>query len=278
MKFIVSHTTTYRYTKAVHLGPHIIRLHPRAEGNLLLLNYRCDIMPGPCASQFCMDHEGNPILRARFDKPTRHLEIISRFVANTLRKDNYDPVEFTSLPVRYSNDEQLHLAPYCQPVALEPSVQQLLSAIVHAADHQPFRFLECLNAYIYENIQREIRHDGGPQSPSQTLARRRGACRDVSVLFMALCRALGFAVRFVSGYQAKPEVDHGPRFLHAWPEVFIPGVGWGGFDPTHGTIVGEAHVPVAASRIPDGAAPIEGSYYGEAVESQMDFFVSIDTQ
>lgn len=278
MKFIVSHITTYRYVKAVLLGPHVIRLHPRIDGNVLLQDYRCDIEPNPCASHTCLDHEGNVVLHARFDQPTHHLKIASWFVANTVINDGCVLSEPSSLPMVYSDDEQLHLAPYRQPLALDVSAQQLLDRIVVACDRKPMPFLECLNTYLYENIQREIRHDGGPQTPSRTLARGRGACRDVSVLFMALCKAQGFATRFVSGYQAKPEVDHGRRFLHAWPEVFIPGFGWQGYDPTHGRMVTDAHVPIAASCTPAGAAPIEGSYYGEAVESQMEFAVNIDVQ
>jgi len=244
----------------------------------LLQDYRCDIEPNPSASNTCLDHEGNLVLRARFDQPTHRLEITSRFVATTFPNDECELTESSSLPIVYSDDEHLHLAPYCESLALEAPARQLLNQLVAANDQQPVQFLEGVNTYIHENIQREIRHDGGPQIPSQTLARRRGACRDVSVLFMALCRAQGFAARFVSGYQAKPEVDHGRRFLHAWPEVFIPGVGWRGYDPTHGSIVADAHVPVAASRTPTGAAPIEGSYYGVAVESRMDFVISTDVQ
>ena len=137
MQFAISHTTTYHYANAVSLGAHVIRLRPRADGKLLLLDYRCAIEPKPCASGYYLDHEGNSFLRARFDIPTRQLEITSRFTANTFGDDNNDLAEPSSLPVVYNSDERLHLAPYCQPSVLEPDVQRLLGEMVVVCERRP---------------------------------------------------------------------------------------------------------------------------------------------
>jgi transglutaminase-like putative cysteine protease len=276
MKFRVTHTTHYAYARAVSLGPHIIRLHPRADANLLLQDYRCVVEPKPNASRYCLDYTGNVILRAEFTTPTHELTIVSSFVAMTLNNGNELMVVSDELPVRYNTEAAAHLAAYRQSPALDSTAQALLEELRQASQGQPLVFLDALNTYIYKHIQREIREQGEPQTPGQTLRQQRGACRDLTLLFMSLCQAQGFAARFVSGYQAKAEDAHGQRFLHAWPEVYVPGVGWCGYDPTHASKVSDAHVAVAASHSATGAAPVEGSYYGEAVASTLAFKVSID--
>lgn len=276
MLFRISHTTRYTYAQPVNLGPHIIRLHPRTDANLLLQAYQCDIEPEPRVRSYCLDNAGNVILRAEFDNPTQQLLIVSNFEATTVENAHDLPALPAELPVRYSEEEVAYLAVYRQGALTDPSAQSLLEELRNASQCQPLMFLDALNTHIYKNVQREIRDLGTPQTPQQTMMRQRGACRDLAVLFMALCRTQGFAARFVSGYQAKPEIGHGQRYMHAWPEVFVPGVGWRGYDPTHATRVNDAHVALAASHAPVGAAPVEGSYYGEAVESALTFNVGID--
>src|ERR1019366_3681614 len=103
-------------------------------------------------------------------------------------------------------------------------------------------FLDRLSQTLFTRLERGIRVEGAAQAPAHTLAIGRGACRDVTVLFMAACRSLGIAARFVSGYHAKADTPDGQRHMHAWPEVFLPGLGWRGFDPTHGIAVTDGHV------------------------------------
>ena len=119
-----------------------------------------------------------------------------------------------------------------------------------------------------------FRPTGAPQTPAETLARGRGACRDQTVLFVALCRAAGLAARFVSGYQDRSAMETDRRYLHAWPEVYLPGAGWYGYDPTRGTAVSNGHVALAAARDPAGTLPVEGSYFGTAT-SRMEFALTI---
>jgi transglutaminase-like putative cysteine protease len=113
-----------------------------------------------------------------------------------------------------------------------------------------------------------IREESEPQAPGMILAQRYGACRDLAVLFMDACRALGLGARFVSGYQ-EGDPDQEGRRLHAWAEVYIPGGGWRGYDPTHGPAVADRHVAVAAGMHPTFAAPITGTFRGTGVSSRM---------
>jgi transglutaminase-like putative cysteine protease len=276
MQFRISHTTRYTYAKPVSLGPHVIRLHPRADANLLLQAYHCTIEPEPRVRSYCLDQAGNVILRAEFVTPTQQLLIVSDFEATTIENAHDLSALPAELPVHYSQEEAAYLAVYRQGAVTDPSALALLGEIRETSQSQAIQFLDALNTYLYKHIAREIRDRGTPQTPQQTLTRQRGACRDITVLFMALCRAQGFAARFVSGYQAKADIEHDKRYMHAWPEVFVPGVGWCGYDPTHATRVKDAHVALAASHVPAGAAPVEGSYYGEAVESALTFNLSID--
>jgi len=269
MKFRIQHTTRYDYARAVNLAPHILRLHPRTDAHLLLQEYHCKIEPEPQVSNYCLDYADNVILRVEFTTPTRELIITSSFVATTIANDSELPAMPAELPVNYSEEEVAHLAAYRQVPVLDESAQSLMSTLVRESQGDPLQFLQALNAYIYTNIQREIRDLGLPQTPQQTLTRHCGACRDLAVLFMTLCRAQGFAARFVSGYQAKAEVEHGQRYMHAWPEVYVPGVGWRGYDPTHATRVQDAHVAVTTSHTSTGAAPVEGSYYNKQLSQNL---------
>lgn len=278
MHFRIRHITRYTYAKAVRLGPHVIRLHPRPDARLRVAEYVCAITPEPRVSSYCLDHAGNVILRAEFATPTQELVIDSRFTATTRAGACTTLSVPPGLPVQYCPHEADYLAVYSRADKPDPSLQALLDELCAASQARPLAFLDAANTYIYNNIQREIREQGAPQTPQQTLAQRRGACRDVAVLFIALCRTQGFAARFVSGYQAQAEAEHAQRYLHAWPEVYVPAVGWRGYDPTHGTLVDAAHVAVAAAHTPAGAAPVEGSYYGEAVESELTFTVNIDAR
>ncbi len=122
-----------------------------------------------------------------------------------------------------------------------------------------------------------IREHGAPRPGEDTLARKEGSCRDLTLLFIEACRSLGIAARFVSGYHAGAP-DQGPRYLHAWAEVYLPGAGWRGYDPSHGLAVAQQHVAIAAAATPQLAAPVSGKVRGDdftsSLEAQIDIQVS----
>jgi transglutaminase-like putative cysteine protease len=132
-----------------------------------------------------------------------------------------------------------------------------------------------LNQRIYDLVKVVIREDGEAYAPDETLRRREGACRDLAWLFVACCREAGLAARFVSGYQAG-DPDTKDRYLHAWAEVYLPGGGWSGFDPTLGLAVADQHVVIAAAATPAGAAPVCGSFRGTGATAQMKTTISVE--
>jgi transglutaminase-like putative cysteine protease len=277
--FEILHTTVYEYSAAVALGPHILRLSPRCDGEHRLLHYRCDVRPEPVLRTRALDAEGNQVTRLWFSGETRELRIACAFALETGRTNPYDYVvetPATRLPVPYGDREAPLLAHYRYPGAPAMQVAQFAARLAKTADHDTLAFLNTLNAALHGEFRREIREHGAPQPPEVTLERRCGACRDLAVLFMAVCRTEGIAARFVSGYQARPEIERARRYMHSWPEVYIPGGGWRGFDPSHGTAVGDAHVALAASREASGAAPVEGIYFGQGDTSRLHVELKID--
>ena len=154
---------------------------------------------------------------------------------------------------------------------------RLATEIAAQASNNTLDFIIAVNQYLFSEIKRTIRPRGMPQDPDQTLRQRTGSCRDLTVLFMALCRSQGIAARFVSGYQAHAEKPSQRRYLHAWAEVYIPGGGWRGYDPSHGTAVADDHVALAAACHNSGTMPVSGSFFANEVRSGMDFRLTIKT-
>lgn len=278
MRFDVEHLTTYRYSDPVSLAPHAVRLRPRQDGGFREIGWSLLVDPAPAFRSEALDAEGNLVTRLWFERETRHLNIVSRFTLEL--QGTAAPVvildaEHQRLPVDYPAGEAQVLAPYRGDDA-DPLVRALAAKLSDQADGDPLGFLALLTEALHRDIEREIRETGAPQSPVETLTRRRGACRDQTLLFLAAAHAAGFAGRFVSGYQDRSALATAERHLHAWPEVYLPGCGWRGFDPTRGIAVGPGHVAVAASLEAAGAMPITGSYFGTA-RSELSYEVRIAT-
>jgi len=276
MLFEIIHTTIYNYSAPITLGPHTIRLRPRCDGSQRLLDCQLHIEPQPVALADCLDAEGNVVTHAWFNGTTQTLRITAKFAVETLRSNPFDYIltPTARLPLRHERDLPQSLAPYRLEAGIASPVLALSDRLAAEAAAEPLAFVTVLNQYLQRTIEREIRAEGEPQAPSLTLAQGRGACRDLAVLFMAVCRAQGLAARFVSGYQ-KGDGQREQRYLHAWPEVYLPGGGWRGFDPTHGLAVADAHVAVAAARTAAGAMPIQGAFSGPEVTSELDFELTI---
>lgn len=278
MRFEVSHQTCYSYDRPVSLGPHLLRLRPRCDGGQRLVEFGIEIEPRPQTLSHYLDHAGNVVTQVGFECKTERLSFTSRFRLHTLRCNPFDFLpdpDFVHLPVRYAPTVRQALIPYLHPGSprSDDPVLAFTRSLAEEAGGDPLVFLGLLNRAIFTGFTREIREQGEPQAPEVTLRRARGACRDLAQLFVAGCRCHGFAARFVSGYQMG-EGQRKRRYLHAWPEVYLPGGGWRGYDPTHGLAVADAHVPVAAAAHPQGATPIEGHFMGAAT-SRMETRLSI---
>lgn len=267
MRFAVRHETLYRYSAPVRLGEHVLRLTPKPDC-IAGLSHAIDIEPAPAWRTEEVDRFGSPVMRLGFAGETAVLRIVSRFEGVTRARPPLQS-DLPRLPWT-GNELRVYLGG-----GEDPAVRAFAAALATEADMRPAGFFDGLAGALYARIDRHIRPDGDAHDPGHTLASGRGACRDLSVLFMAACRSLGVPSRFVSGYQARGESVDGRRHLHAWPEVWLPGVGWRGYDPTHGVAVSDGHVALAAA--PDQAAtmPVEGGFWGAGVTSRLDYRLEI---
>jgi transglutaminase-like putative cysteine protease len=278
MNLIVTHTSRYSYSKPVWLQPQIIRLRPRCDGALRLERFDIDIAPKPVAVSACLDIEGNSVIHAWFGDKATQLEIVTHFEVETGRTNPFDYLldpSADTLPIAYGERLSGSLARYCLRADDDDSVAKFARSLAEAAGGHTLAFLNALNDEIQRTCPISVREKGAPHPPAHTLEHRRGSCRDVAMLFIDACRAVGIAARFVSGYQRGGNGQE-KRYMHAWPEVYLPGGGWRGYDPTHGLAVADAHVAVAACREPHGATPIEGSFRGDGVSSTLDARVEIE--
>jgi transglutaminase-like putative cysteine protease len=272
MNLTVTHTTDYQYSTPASLGPHVFRLRPRCDGALRLLDFNLAIEPKPAMLADCLDAEGNTVTHACFTGLTERLTITSRFQVETLRTNPFDYLldhRAETMPFAYPSELEPSLACYCSRGHNDDVVLKFACAIAKNAGWRTSDFLLALNASIHEICAKIIREKGAPQPAEETLRERRGSCRDFTVLFIEACRSVGIASRFVSGYQKWDSEPSGFRYMHAWPEVFLPGGGWRGYDPSQGLAVADSHVPVAACRESSGAAPISGAFGPPGVSSTM---------
>jgi transglutaminase-like putative cysteine protease len=275
MRFAVSHETLYRYSAPVGLAPHVLRLNPRPDAGRLL-SRSLAVEPAPSARFEEFDAYGNSVTRVLFACNSPLLRIESRFELDSSPPPALPPNDgLAALP--WTDAAGGGLAAYCHHGTSDPAVDDFAHALARQVGYAPLPFLAHLCRTLYARMDRHIRYEGAAQRPGHTLASRRGACRDITVLFLAACRGLGMAARFVSGYQAKADTGEGQRHLHAWPEVFLPGIGWRGWDPTHGIPVDDGHVALCAAPEQADTMPVEGGFYANGVTSTLDYSVRIAT-
>jgi transglutaminase-like putative cysteine protease len=276
MRFAVRHQTLYRYSGPVVLAPHILRLTPRWEYPIRTRSLV--VWPEPVDLQEENDSYGNRIARLTFsDLGTSELRVESRFELETSPpRMAFEPSE----PLPWTGLLEDDLAVYrAGDAGVDPDVRAFARAVAAEAGQQPLAFLDHLCRTIHARADKQIRTSGNAQSAADTLAGWQGACRDFTVLFLAAARSLGMAARFCSGYQASADTPDGRRYLHAWPEVFVPGAGWRGWDPTHGVPAGEGHLALCAAPDQAGTMPVEGGFYfgGSSITSTLDFDLRITT-
>ena len=254
------------------LGPQVVRLRPAPHSRTPVLAYSLKVSPEQHYINWQQDPQSNWLARLVFPERTREFRIEVDLVAEM---SVINPFDFflepyaDYIPFVYE-DWQLHeLSPYLTKLPLTPKFEQYLAAIPR--EQSPtVNFLVALNQQLSRDVRYLIRMEAGVQTPEETLALASGSCRDSGWLLVQLLRHLGLAARFVSGYliQLKPDVKplEGPAGtdvdftdLHAWCEVFLPGAGWIGLDPTSGLFAGESHIPLACTPEPASAAPVTGS-------------------
>jgi len=273
MRLFVKHTNDFHYEKPVFLEPHVIRMRPSENPAQRLSNYDLQLTPQPAGSCDRLDLEGNVARRVWFSDLTATLRAVVQFEVETSRENPFDflmdPVG-ESLPVKYGQHDSPDFIDACRRLPSDwndSAIHAFAQEIATEANMQTTTFLTLLTSRIATRCELIYRQDGEPLRPVETLNNRTGACRDHAVLFMAAARMMGLASRFVSGYCRRTDIDEsddGYHSLHAWAEAYLPGVGWQGYDPSLGIAIGDAHVSLAASADPLQAAPISGTYRGQA--------------
>ena len=268
MKFSIQHHTRYQYSSPVQLGPHVLRFHPRGDGAQRVLDYHLNVTPTPVGTNGHLDLEGNQLTQVWFEGNTECFEVVASMMVETLRHDPYHFIlnfDAVTLPIDYSSENQQFIQAYLNRIQSNHKINKYADDLARDCSGNSMEFLTALTEKIHVGFKHVHRDAGDPQTPQQTLELRQGACRDLAVFFIDCCRSQGIAARFASGYQ-KGDLASNRRFLHAWPEAYLPGAGWIGFDPTHGQIIGDTHVTVAASASPANTLALSGGFGSDAVE------------
>jgi len=266
-RYKILHRTYYNYSTAVRLEPHALRLRPREGHELRIESSNLKITP-PATLRWHRDVEDNSVAIATFDSLAEQLLIESETI---IQQYNQAPLDFlmtdyaTDYPFAYTPEDTVVLSPYidfAEHTARSPLTEWVANLWQPGERIQTFVLLQRIGEHIHQTLSYQLREEPGVQTAEETLACGTGSCRDFATLFIEAARRLGLASRFVSGYlQAPPSmVNFGAT--HAWAEVYLPGAGWKGFDPTLGEIAGTGHIAVAVARLPESVSPIAGSFVG----------------
>lgn len=283
----LNHVTHYRYDRLVGLSPQLVRLRPAPHCRTPILAYSQRITPGEHFINWQQDPQGNYLARLVFPEKTREFKVEIDLVAEL---SVINPFDFflepyaEKFPFNYTEEQLRELAPYLVKLPGTPKFTDFLNSVnldpVGSVD-----FLVALNQQVQQAVGYTIRMEPGVQTPEETLSKATGSCRDSGWLLVQLLRHLGLAARFVSGYliQLTPDVKSldgpsGPAAdftdLHAWCEVFLPGAGWIGLDPTSGLFAGEGHIPLACTPEPSSAAPVFG--YADEAECEFEHHMKVE--
>ncbi|HCB44550.1 MAG TPA: IMP dehydrogenase [Pseudomonas sp.] len=286
IRVALRHQTTYDFDKPVALSPHLVRLRPAPHCRTPVDAYSLKISGGEYFINWQQDPFGNHVARLVFPEKMSHLSIEVELVApmTVINPFDFFVEEYAEqFPFDYQEGLRKELAPYLECTKPGPLLSKWLTT-VSREECSITDFLVTLNQRLANDITYGIRMEPGVQTPEQTLELASGSCRDSAWLLVHICRQLGLAARFVSGYLVQLTADvkalDGPSGtetdftdLHAWTEVFVPGAGWIGLDPTSGLLAGEGHLPLAATAEPASAAPITGA--SDPCEVEFGFDMSV---
>jgi uncharacterized protein (DUF2126 family)/transglutaminase-like putative cysteine protease len=287
IKVALNHKTRYLYDRPVQLAPHIFRLRPAAHSRTPVSAYSLNIKPDKHFINWQQDPFGNYLARVVFPEKTTELSIEVEVIAEMTVINPFDFFleEYAeNYPFAYPEQLRKELFPYLEANESGTLLTNFLADIPRGKT-SIVNFLVAINKRISETVKYSIRMEAGVQTCDETLAKKLGSCRDSGWLLVQVLRRLGLAARFVSGYlvQLAADVkaldgpsgtDHDFTDLHAWAEVYVPGAGWIGLDPTSGLFAGEGHIPLACTADYVSAAPVSGGFIGSA-NTQFEFSNSV---
>jgi transglutaminase-like putative cysteine protease len=275
MRARVTHTLTYRYSAPVLLGPHRFCLKPRGQGFQRLLHFELAISPDADCLYPLVAASGDEILRARFDGTTDHFQVCAISEVETQLApslitclEHHEPQ--LPYPVGHLNGDLMGALEGWLPNGQhDPAAVDLAQEALMGSDQRVLMFLQQLVEIIQDRVKYTQRHIGPAWPAGRTLKERVGSCRDLALLMIEACRCVGLPARFVSGYhlvEPKPKTYD----LHAWAEVYLPGAGWRGFDPSGKGAIDDRYITLATSSKPGLTAAVNGSFSGPpGVESEL---------
>ena len=286
----LSHITHYKYAKPISLGPQVVRLRPAVHSRTPILNYSLKITPDTHFINWQQDPQGNFQARLVFPEKTDEFKVEVELTADMATINPFDFFVESSadeFPFAYDAILAHELKPYLELESLGPRLRSFLHKIPRTK-RKTIDFLVDLNGLVHNEIAYVVRMEPGVQTVEESLGLKSGSCRDSAWLLVQVCRQLGLAARFVSGYLIQLTADQKPvdggaagpeadfTDLHAWTEVYLPGAGWVGLDATSGLLTGEGHIPLAATSDPVTAAPITGAINeAEEIETEFSFHMSV---
>ena len=283
----IVHFTRYDYSQPVGFAPHAIYLRPRETPRQRLHNFSLEITPAP-KRVATNDASDNALDWAYFEPGTRaaQLDFRSELLVETLDENPFDfflkPAAH-AFPFSYDRAEKFALGPCLAQRADTPlpELRAWLDRHLPEPPSETVAYLTALNSAVRNALAYNQRYEEGIQSAAETLALGRGSCRDYAVFFIELCRSVGLAARFVSGYLHEPPPpdlpNPPPPAMHAWAEVYLPGAGWRGLDATRGIFCDDAFVPVAHAAIAESVNPVQGGFYGpRGITSQLTTTLTVE--
>lgn len=284
IRIALQHTTNYRYDKPVWLSPQLIRLRPAPHCRTEIEAYQLAIAPSDYLIHWQQDPFNNYVARVSFQKKVSELNLQVDITANIAQINPFDFLTddaSSTWPFQYSQELKLDLQPYLTAQEDGDNIQSFLNGLpqeqIGVTD-----FLLLVNSLIFKRLQYIERLEPGVQHSDDSLSKASGSCRDSAWLLVQIFRHLGLAARFVSGYSiqladdsaaVQENIKKDSTDLHAWTEVFVPGAGWLGLDPTSGLLAGAGYIPLCCTRTPGSAAPISGTT--EASQTRLSFTNSI---
>ena len=290
IRVALSHRTHYAFDRPVKLWPHEIRLRPAAHTRTPIVSYSLKVDPDKHFLNWQQDPFGNWVARLVFPEQSKSLTVTVDLVADMTVINPFDffMEEYAeSFPFAYPAELKRELGPYLELDPLEPRLQSWLERARQDLLTKPLRTIDALveiNRRVQGDVDYIVRLEAGVQTPETTLERGLGSCRDSAWLLVQVFRQLGLAARFASGYLIQLKADqksldgpsgteHDFTDLHAWTEVYVPGAGWIGLDPTSGLLAGEGHIPLACTAQPSSAAPVIGAT--EVCETHLEFAMQV---
>lgn len=269
----ITHHTEYNYDKAVNMSPHVFRLRPAPHSRTPVKSYSLNIFPEEHFINWQQDPFGNYLARVVFPEKTKKFWFTVDIVADLTVINPFDfflEPDAEKFPFTYEDQLKQDLQAYLQADKPSRKFKKIIDELAPEEPTPTVDFLVAVNQRICDLVEYQIRMEQGVQTVDETLEKASGSCRDSSWLLVQLFRSLGLAARFVSGYLVQLASDEksldgpsGPENdftdLHAWCEVYVPGAGWIGLDPTSGLFAGEGHIPLACTPEPSSAAPVTGA-------------------